>query len=352
MMIMQSDNVMNVEGRVPKVSIVLPTFNRVRFIPQAVASITQQTFDDWELIVVDDGSTDESGELVARFAREVSHPIRYLRQENQGPAAARNLGIRSARGKYVAFFDSDDTWETEHLAVCVRELEANTDVDWVYSSFRRVRVGSGEIIDADAFVEAGRRAEFLSLKTSRRGDLHVIDDLGALKCSIEHGLCVGLRTSVVRRKVFEKIEFPPFRVGEDQVLYPRALANGVRFGYVLNVQATAYVHDGNISEVAGDLLTDKYVKTLSELVRAFESIRDLPLAPDERRALQRRIANESFWNLGYICLGAGRNQDALKYLLGGLRLWPQNLMFWKTYVVAVFRVAARGVFSRGSKVAH
>lgn len=349
---LQGGGAMNVEEHVPKISIVLPTFNRARFIPQAIASITQQTFRDWELIVVDDGSTDGSEEIIARFSRDVPNPIRYLKQENQGPAAARNLGIRNARGEYIAFFDSDDTWEAEHLEVCVRELDANADVDWVYSSFRRVRIESGEVIDADAFFETGSRAEFLSLKTSVRGDLHVIDDADALMCSIKSGLCVGLRTSVVRRKVFQKVEFPPFRVGEDQVLYPRALANGVKFGYVLPVQATAYVHDGNISEVAGVLSTDKYVETLSELIRAFESICDLPLARRERQALEHRIANESFWNLGYACLSAGRNEDALEYLQKGLRLWPQNLMFWKTYVVAVLRVAVRNVRLRVSRLGH
>ncbi len=327
----------------PKVSIILPTFNRARFMRQAISSIAQQEFRDWELIIIDDGSRDESASVIVKLSQEFQIPIRYWRQDNQGPAAARNFGLRNARGKYVAFFDSDDTWDTTHLLTCVKELEKNSDADWVYSSFRRVRFASNEIIDPDAFVEHGQRAQFLSLRTSRRGDLYVIDDDRAMKCAIDRGLCIGLRASVVRRSVFQKIKFPLFRVGEDQALYPRALANGVKFAYVKFIQATAYVHDDNLSEVAGIQSIDKYVNSLSELICAFESIRDLNLTSSERRTLEHRIARESFWNIGYTCLRAGHDQYALKYLSKGLRRYPKNLVFWKTYVIALVRIATRKI---------
>ncbi len=338
---MQSAVSCDLEEHVPKVSIILPTFNRARFIPQALASILQQDFRDWELIIVDDGSTDESASLIENLSQRITNSIIYLKQKNQGPAAARNLGIRRARGKYLAFFDSDDTWDTFHLAACISHLERNADVDWIYSSFRRVQVLSEEIINADLFLDGGRRAEFLSLKTSKRGDLHVIEDANALRCAIVHGIGIGLRTSVVRRTVFEEVEFPHFRIGEDQVLYVRLLANGFKFGYLTSVQATAYVHDSNISEVAGFKSIDKYVRTLSELVCALESIRDLDLTGGERRDLEHRIANECFWNLGYNCLCSGRNREALKFLSKGLRLYPGNLQFWKTYVLALIKITAR-----------
>lgn len=331
---------------IPRVSIVLPTYNRARFLPQAIASIAQQTYRDWELIVVDDGGTDESEELIAELSRNLRNRVKYLRQNNQGPGVARNFGIENARGEYVAFFDSDDTWESGHLELCVSQLDKNPDVDWVYCNFRRVRLSSGEVIDANVFQEGARREKFLSLKVEKRGDLHVIHDFDVLRCSLEHGLCIGLRTSVVRRNVFEKVRFPNFRVGEDQVLYPRAISCGVEFGYLMAVSATAYVHDQNISEVAGVASIDKYVRSLRELIRAFESIRDLPLTFHERRALERRIADECFWNLGYACLLEGRDRDALEYFVKGLLLCPSDIRFWKTYVIASLRIALRGVWRR------
>ncbi|HEY8503179.1 MAG TPA: glycosyltransferase family A protein, partial [Gemmataceae bacterium] len=99
----------------PAVSIILPTYNRAKFLPQAFASIRSQQYTDWELIVVDDGSTDDTRAVVQELSKDVPQPVRYVYQDNQGPAGARNKGLDLASGKYVAFFDSDDVWLPHHL---------------------------------------------------------------------------------------------------------------------------------------------------------------------------------------------------------------------------------------------
>jgi glycosyltransferase involved in cell wall biosynthesis len=90
----------------PRVSIILPTFNRARFLPEAFASIRQQRFLDWELIVVDDGSTDDTDAVVRQSLQGVPQPIKYVKQENQGAYGARNTGVDHASGEFLAFFDS------------------------------------------------------------------------------------------------------------------------------------------------------------------------------------------------------------------------------------------------------
>jgi glycosyltransferase involved in cell wall biosynthesis len=112
---------------VPEVSIILPTYNRVDVIGRAVASIIQQTHRDWELLVVDDGSTDHT---IARL-QGVDARIRFIRQPNQGVAAARNAGLASATGRYVAFMDSDDEWLPEFLALTTAFLRAHPTEHWV-----------------------------------------------------------------------------------------------------------------------------------------------------------------------------------------------------------------------------
>src|SRR5262245_20654457 len=101
-----------------RVSIILPTYNRAPFLPQALASIRSQQYTDWELIVVDDGSRDDTPLVVARLFADTPQPTRYVRQENQGAYAARNTGLGVAQGEYVAFFDSDDLWLPHHLRNC------------------------------------------------------------------------------------------------------------------------------------------------------------------------------------------------------------------------------------------
>ena len=88
------------------VSVIIPTYNRARYLPTALDSIIAQTVKPLEIIVVDDGSTDDTEQVVAFYHDSVS----YIRQENAGPSAARNLGIRAARGSIIAFLDSDDAW--------------------------------------------------------------------------------------------------------------------------------------------------------------------------------------------------------------------------------------------------
>ena len=106
----------------PLISVVIPAYNRARLIPRALKSIQQQTHRNWEAIIVDDGSTDETAEVAARLARE-DERIRFLRQEkNAGAQAARNLGIRAARGEWVAFLDSDDVFLPESLEIRLKAL--------------------------------------------------------------------------------------------------------------------------------------------------------------------------------------------------------------------------------------
>jgi glycosyltransferase involved in cell wall biosynthesis len=90
----------------PFISVIIPTYNRADLLREALASIASQEFRDFETIVVDDGSKDDTGKV----AQGCGFPVRFHRQENQGPGAARNAGIGLARGQYVAFLDSDDTW--------------------------------------------------------------------------------------------------------------------------------------------------------------------------------------------------------------------------------------------------
>jgi glycosyltransferase involved in cell wall biosynthesis len=111
--------------KLPSVSVVVPTYNRAAWLPGTVASILQQTLPPAEVLIVDDGSTDDTEQVCSRFAA----PVRYLRQENSGAAAARNRGIKHAAGEWIAFIDSDDLWEPTKLRTQLAVLEA-TETRW------------------------------------------------------------------------------------------------------------------------------------------------------------------------------------------------------------------------------
>lgn len=113
----------------PKVSVVIPTYNYGRYVGEAVESVLKQSFQDLEVIVVDDGSTDDTRERLERFRGR----IRYIYQQNKGLSVARNTGIRAAHGAYVAFLDSDDLWLPEKLALQVPILDTRQQVGMVYT---------------------------------------------------------------------------------------------------------------------------------------------------------------------------------------------------------------------------
>ena len=111
----------------PKVSIILPVYNSAEFVEEALESIRQQTYRDYEVVVVDDGSQDQTGEIVKRYKDR----FRYLFQEHGGPAKARNRGIRESTGKYIAFLDSDDLWLPTKLEKQADMMDRNPELDMV-----------------------------------------------------------------------------------------------------------------------------------------------------------------------------------------------------------------------------
>lgn len=119
----------------PLVSVVVPTYNYARFIDETLENLRAQTYESWECVVVDDGSTDDTAEVVARFA-EREPRVRYLRQANQRQSVAKNTGLAATSGEYVQFLDADDFIEPLKFERQVEFMEAHAGADIVYGGVR------------------------------------------------------------------------------------------------------------------------------------------------------------------------------------------------------------------------
>jgi glycosyltransferase involved in cell wall biosynthesis len=115
----------------PEVSVIIPSYNSARYLKDAVDSVLSQTYRDFEVLVIDDGSTDDTESVVSGYGEAV----RYVRQPNSGVAAARNRGIEESRGRYVAFLDADDTWLQGKLESQVTVLLRNPGYRACYTAF-------------------------------------------------------------------------------------------------------------------------------------------------------------------------------------------------------------------------
>jgi glycosyltransferase involved in cell wall biosynthesis len=146
---------------VKEISVVIPTYNYGRFVREAIDSVLAQTRAPLEIIVVDDGSTDGTEQIVRAFGDRV----RYLWQQNAGVGAARNTGIAHARGEYIAFIDSDDIWLPEKLAKQLARFDADPALGLVYSGAERFD-GSGTLSVALDGIEGWIAPELLRLERS------------------------------------------------------------------------------------------------------------------------------------------------------------------------------------------
>jgi glycosyltransferase involved in cell wall biosynthesis len=104
------------------VSVIMPAYNAEKFIAESIESVIAQSYNNWELLVVDDGSTDNSKRIIKDFCKK-DERIKYFYQPNSKPGRARNSALKRASGRYVAFLDADDVWLSEKLKVQLKEID-------------------------------------------------------------------------------------------------------------------------------------------------------------------------------------------------------------------------------------
>ena len=272
----------------PKVSIILPTYNRAKYLDRAISSVLNQSYSDFELIIVDDASTDNTKEVVDMFDDD---RIRYIRNEkNLGGAGARNRGIKEAKGDFIAFQDSDDQWHPEKLKIQMEAFsKATPDVAVVYTAFIR-KVGDKEFIIPPASVK------------KREGNIY--------RELLLHVNFVGTPTAVVRKKALEKVggfdeRFPRL---QDWDLFLR-LAKHYKFKFIEKPLLTAYDIPGNISSNV-----DSLIKALKLLIgKHYEEIRK-----------DRKIISKFYQRLGEALLAAENKKDGKKLLIKAFMADPLN----------------------------
>jgi glycosyltransferase involved in cell wall biosynthesis len=331
----------------PKVSIILPTYNRLGFLEEAIRSITSQELEDWELIVVDDGSTDGTGDYLAQRLKSLVQPWQYIYQNNHGAYQARNRGLDESCGEYVAFYDSDDSWLPHHLRDCVGAMDKFADVGWVYGASRIVDFGKQKILSENCFYTDGKPQAFLSLAREKRGNLYLLETKELIENVLGGvGLYAGLQNSVIRRSFFQDRRFVTafYNEAEDQAVIPRAIHAGMRFAYFDNVHVEYRVHDSNSSGSATVMNFEKKEKIIKGLIEGFENLpNQIEIGEPGMRRLRCRLADLYMWHLGYsVYWKWGKARLARRAYMHAISLSPKRLSYWKTLISSLLKPSSLG----------
>jgi len=280
----------------PAVSVIIPTFNRASYIRDTINSVLGQTCSDYEIIVVDDGSTDDT--LAALKSWIDNSTIRYAYQDNQGVSTARNYGVRLAKGRYIAFLDSDDLFLPTKLEKQISYLDAHPDEAFVQSWYAKFDDAGNELGYRDTSKISGKVYPGILLDWS---------------------VLLALPSVMVRAEILEDVGGFDKNIhwGEDLDLW-RRITRKFQIGVIPEVLCKIRVHPGNVS---GNKVfaVDSFAVYL---LKAFDD------DPSLGWRFRRKAMAKMHANTAHNILAAGDETQmgyVRKYSLIALRYWPLQL---------------------------
>jgi len=291
------------------VSVVIPTYNRAELLPEAIDSALQQTRPAEEIIVVDDGSTDNTKKAVGSYGARV----RYIQQRNAGVASARNSGIRLASGDFVAFLDSDDLWVKNRLECQLNTLALHPELDFLFG--------------LEAKFSAEGQSELHAIRTP-----DVWESLTAADCVVSDPLGLLLQenfiptSSVLFRKrclLTTGLMDETLVQSEDYDLWLRFALRGFRFGFVNTVLCRRRLHEGN--------LVNQWVTMASAVAEVLSRYREQ--LPEQCDRINRRISGLHY-DIGSRLLYERNFTRAFQYLRRANPSHPARVIWYGKLTVA------------------
>jgi len=296
----------------PLVSVIIPTYNRADLLPRAIDSVLAQDYAHWELIVVDDGSTDSTKEVVAEIGSRCSRPILYLGADHRGPSAARNLGIERSRGDFVCFLDSDDAFAPSKIGRQVELFRLRPELGLVYSDYS-IHDGESDPLRAfDSVCGLARR-----VPTGPVGN-NLFTCRGSLFDTLIRGYFVATITGMVRRGVLgPDIRFDERLSYAEEWLFFLRVARRAPAGFVDEALSIHYPTPGSLTRTDCSSNSVRYLQTLKAIATTFSDLR-----PDQRRHLHAMMA-DTCRQIAFDATGRDEWGEAARSFLEALRLRPQ-----------------------------
>ncbi len=277
----------------PYFSIILPTYNRGYLLEKTIQSVIDQQFQGWELLIIDDGSTDNTFEIVTKFFEEDDR-VKYHYQQNSERSAARNTGIKFAQGNYVCFLDSDDQYSENHLSGLKLFIDSNPDKN------QGILVVYSKIVD-----DCGIQIGFSTIEVGEN-DLETV----VLNTITPGQICVPINL-LFETKFNEKI-----KISEDtELLYRLAINNSLEF---VNQYSLVYCkHDDNS---VNPLKYNAYKERLETLNLVFS----FPKNNEIRRKIKRKLLSDCFFGISKFYASKRDFNSVRREMLKSIILYPES----------------------------
>jgi len=260
---------------VPRVSVVISTYNHAWCLDEAIRSILNQTFRDFELVVLDDGSTDGTAEILKKFQQD--ERLRCFFEIHNGASAARNKGIEKTHGQYVAFLDSDDIWLPNKLERQVSFLDEHQEIALVH--------GSVEMIDLEGrfLPKETSRLQSLYRKAQRRGE----DYVGLSEAALIFSSAVLFRKECLDQAGYLDLELESL---QDLDLYLRIAFQGGRIGFLGGSPVARYRYRGSVDHTS-PARCRSYLKIFQKQITLLEKTNQASIYPKAYKNFLLHMAN-------------------------------------------------------------
>lgn len=293
----------------PKVSIIIPAYNALPYLPQTVESALEQTFEDFELLIVNDGSTDGFRDWATCLNDK---RIRIIHQDNQGLGAARNTGIKQAKGQYLAFLDADDLWLPTKLNEQIAELDTYPEIGLTHTSV--------------SYIDAQGNKLRNDIRANGRGNVwrHVV-------AYNSYYLVLCGSTPLIRRECFDKVGMfsTELSFSQDWEMWIR-IAHHYNFSTIQKPLVLYRQHGKNMS------------KSYTSALQSFHKIIEDTFSTVEPTLayLKREAYGRVYMMMAWRAYRAGDHRAARNFQLRSLKLFPK-LAFTKNYLHLTFRLMTR-----------
>jgi glycosyltransferase involved in cell wall biosynthesis len=315
------------------VSIIVPVYNRAEKLPRLLKTIQNQSMPNWELILINDWSTDESLNVMEAAAGLDKRIVCVNNNHKKGPSGARNTGLDFATGKYIAYQDSDDEWASYHLEVMLDYLENYPQIDVMTANPLRKKEETGEVFNYDEI-------DLTKYEYKKIGDGYLIDGEKVFDYQLR-GRIVTTQCLVGRAEILKSTRWNEDLSAAVDIMHNLKLcAKAVSVCHLHDYHAIYWAHSDNLTNVSGGHSPARMEKVHKSFALYWSTVlKEFPLNDSQRKFAKSEFSTTLAWHLGYHTYeGQKKYLSASACYARAILLDPSNAKYWSSFVKCFYKV--------------